>query len=247
MPYCSRCGVEVDVGVEECPLCFMRIQEDPDKPVKEPVKKKYPDEHVEQPTKRILTPKEKRIRAWEIISASLVIPFLIVTFTNLIIEKTTISWAIFPMITLVLVWLLCTFPLVFAKRPIVMIPGIAISLFGFLALVDYFDNGTIDWFSTLALPIIAIVLILSVVVVLASMKVKQKGMNIAAFILFAVGALNLVLEVIITNEVGPKATVSWSLFVLVPTYIVGGFLMYMHYRFTKDTDFKTKIKAKLQM
>ena len=246
MSYCSRCGVEVDVGVEECPLCYMKIQEDPDKPIEEPAKKKYPDEPIEQPTKRKLTPKEKRIRAWEIVSASLMIPLLIVTFTDLIITE-TISWARFPMTTLVLVWLLCTFPLVFAKRPVIMILGTTISLIGFLALIDYFDNWEINWFSTLALPIIAIVLILSIAVVIASMKVKQKGMNIAAFILFAVGALNLVLELIISWKTQSEVTVSWSLFVLVPTYIIGGFLMYLHYRFTKDTDFKTKIKAKLQM
>ncbi len=246
MPYCSRCGVEVDFGIEECPLCFMKIQKDPDKPAKEPVKKKYPDEPVEQPTRRILTPKEKRIRAWEIVSVSLMIPLLIVTFTDLIITE-TISWARFPMTTLVLVWLLCTFPLIFAKRPVIVTIGITVSLIGFLALVDYFDNWNIDWFHVLALPVIALVLFLSLGVVIASFKVKQKGMNIAAFILFAVGALNLVLEVVISNKIQPKATVSWSLFVLVPTYIVGGFLMYMHYRFTKDTDFKTKIKAKLQM
>ena len=246
MPYCSRCGVEVDVGVEKCPLCFMQIQKDPDKPIKEPVTKKYPDEPVEQPTKRVLTPREKQIRALEIISVSLMIPLLIVTFTDLIIAE-TISWARFPMTVLVLVWLLCTFPLIFAKRPVIVTIGIAISLIGFLVLVDYFDNWNIDWFYQLALPIIALVLILSVGVVIASFKVKQKGMNIAAFILFAIGALNLVLEIIITWETQSKVKVSWSLFVLVSTYIVGGFLMYLHYRFTKDTDLKMKIKTKLQM
>ncbi len=246
MPYCSRCGVEVDFGVEECPLCFLPIQEDPDRPVKEPVKKKYPDEPVEQPTKRILSPKEKRIRALEIISVSLMIPLLIVTFTDLIITE-TISWARFPMTTLVLVWLLCTFPLIFAKRPVIVTIGITISLIGFLVLVDYFDNWNIDWFHILALPIIALVLFLSVGVVIASFMVKQKGMNIAAFILFAVGILNLVLDLIIRSPPENKVNLTWSLFVLVPTFIVGGFLMYMHYRFTKDTDFKTKIKAKLQM
>ena len=125
--------------------------------------------------------------------------------------------------------------------------GITISLIGFLVLVDYFDNWNIDWFHILALPIIALVLFLSVGVVIASFMVKQKGMNIAAFILFAVGILNLVLDLIIRSPPENKVNLTWSLFVLVPTFIVGGFLMYMHYRFTKDTDFKTKIKAKFQM
>ncbi len=246
MPYCSRCGVEVDFGIEECPLCSLPIQQFPDEDQKLPSKKKYPDEPVEHPTKRILTPKEKRFKAWEIVGASIMIPFLIVTFTDLIINA-TISWARFPMISLVLAWLLCTFPLLFPKKPVIMIIGITISLLSFLVLVDYFGGWDFDWFYQVALPIIALVLFVSVLVVIASIKVKRKGMNIAAFILFAVGLINLGLDLIIMSSILGKVTVTWSLFVLVPTFIIGGFLMYMHYRFAKDTDFKMKIKAKFQM
>jgi len=242
----------VDEEVKECPLCSLPIQQFPDENVEKPSKKKYPDrtdqqvngrtfpdKEVEHPSRRILTSKEKRFRAWEIITASMLIPFLMVTFTDLIINA-TISWARFPMIALMLAWMLCTFPLLFTKRPVIMIVGIAVALISFLVLVDYFDNWTFNWIHTLALPIIALVLVLSVAVVIPSVKVKNKGMNIAAIILFAVGILNLGLDLIILR------TVSWSLFVLVPTFVVGFFLVYMHYRFTKDTDFKTKIKAKFQ-
>ncbi len=258
MPYCSKCGVEVGEEVQKCPLCNLPIQHFPEDKAEKIGKKKYPDrtdqqlngksypdKEIEKPGKRKLTRKDKRIRVWEIIGVSLLIPFLIVTFTNLIIN-TTITWAKFPMISLMLVWLLCTFPLVFPKRPVIMILGIALSLLGFLVLVDYFSDGTINWFITLALPIIPLVLVLSIGVVIPSIYVKKKGMNIAAFILFAVGLLNLGLDLIISSSHN-HITVTWSLFVLVPTFIIGGFLMYMHYRFTKDTDFKTKIKAKFQM
>lgn len=249
----------MDDDVKECPLCSLPIQQFPDETVEKPIKRKYPDrtdqqvngktypdKEIESPDKRILTPKETRIRTWEIIGVSSLIPFLIVTFTNLIIN-TTITWAKYPMISLMLVWLLCTFPLVFTKRPVIIIIGIAVSLIGFLVLVDYFDDWHINWFYRLALPIIALVLFLSVGVVIPSIKVKNKGMNIAAFILFAVGILNLGLDLIIMSTLQGRVTVTWSLFVLVPTFIIGGFLMYMHYRFTKDTDFKTKIKSKFQM
>ncbi|MCE7742859.1 MAG: zinc ribbon domain-containing protein [Candidatus Heimdallarchaeota archaeon] len=258
MPYCSKCGVEVDDDVKECPLCSLPIQQFPDETVEKPSKRKYPDrtdqqvngklypdKEIEHPSRRKLTPKEKRFKAWEVITASMLTPFLIVTFTDLIINA-TISWARFPMIALMLAWMLCTFPLLFTKRPVIMIVGIAVALISFLVLVDYFDNWMFDWIHTLALPIIALVLVLSVAVVVPSIKVKNKGMNIAAFILFAVGILNLGLDLIIMSTIQGKVTVTWSLFVLVPTFIVGGFLMYMHYRFTKDTDFKTKIKAKFQ-
>lgn len=258
MPYCSKCGVEVDDGIEKCPLCDLPIQyflEDrkektrsvyPERTDQQLNGRDYPDEEIEQPGRRVLSKRDRRIRAWEIIGVTSLIPFLIVTFTDLIINK-SITWARFPMIVLMLVWLLCTFPLVFPKKPVIMIIGITVSLLGFLVLVDYFTLWTIDWFLDLALPIIALILVLSVAVVIPSTYVKHKGMNIAAFILFAVGLLNLGLDIIIPAEGGARFSVNWSLFVLVPTGIIAGFLLYMHYRFTKDTDFKTKIKAKFQM
>jgi len=74
MPYCSKCGVEVDDGIEKCPLCDLPIQyfqEDDKKKIIKKVYpertdqqvngKDYPDEEIEQPGQRILTKRDKRI------------------------------------------------------------------------------------------------------------------------------------------------------------------------------------------
>ena len=73
---------------------------------------------------------------------------------------------------------------------------------------------------------------------------KKKGANLAAFILFGVGILNLGLDLIIMSTLQGKVTITWSLFVLVPTAIVGGFLLYLHYRFK---DLNKEVKERLQM
>jgi len=242
LPYCSRCGVEVDFGIDNCPLCSRPIQKFEDDEEIE-YKKKYPDEPVIPPTKRVLTPKQQKLRIWEILSASLLIPFLIVVFTDLIVNE-TVSWARFPMISLMLVWLLATFPLVFPKRPVINVIGLALSVMIFLILVDYFDNWQFDWFYQLALAIIALLTGTSAILVFVSTKVKQKGLNIAAFILFAIGIVNLGLDLIIMSYSRGYVTVTWSLFVLAPTVVIGGFLLYMHYRITKDTDLRDKLKRR---
>jgi hypothetical protein len=240
MPYCSKCGVEVEKGVEKCPLCQLPIngvEED------SPPPKKYPDVPVKHPEKTPLTPRQKRIRAWEIIGASLLIPFLIVVFTDLIVNE-TVSWARYPMIALLLTWMLTTFPLVFTKRPFVIITGELLSVLIFLVLVDYLHDWTVDWFYKLALPNLAVLILISSAVVILSTQAKRKGANIAAFILFGVGALNLGLDMIIMSTLRQQVSITWSLFVLVPCFIIGGFLLYLHYRFK---NLNQDIKERLQM
>ncbi|NPD89969.1 MAG: hypothetical protein HGN29_14750 [Asgard group archaeon] len=240
MPYCSKCGVEVDQGVEKCPLCQLQIngmEEDASPP------QKYPDVPVESPKKASMTPEQKRIRAWEIVGATLLIPFLIIVFTDLIANE-TVSWARFPMIALLLAWLLATFPLLFAKRPLVIIAGEVLSVLIFLVLVDYLHDWVIDWFYKLALPNLAVLILIASAVTILSTQVKRKGANIAAFILFGIGALNLGLDLIIMSTLAGKITMKWSLFVLVPCFIIGGFLLYLHYRFK---NLNQDIKERLQM
>ena len=240
MPYCSKCGVEVDPGIEKCPLCQLPINgvaEDSIPP------RKYPDIPVEHPKKTPLTHQQKRIRAWEIVSASLLIPFLIVVFTDLIVNE-TVSWARFPMIALLLTWMLSTFPLVFANKPFVIITGEVLSVLIFLVLVDYLHDWVIDWFYKLALPNLAVLILISSAVVILSTQAKRKGANIAAYILFGVGALNLGLDMIIMSTLREKISITWSLFVLVPCFIIGGFLLYLHFRFK---NLNRDIKERLQM
>ena len=239
MPYCSRCGVEVDPGVEKCPLCNTPIQKLEDiSEIK--VAKKYPDEPIEESSIKRRTEKEKRLFALEIVSISLALPFLITTFLDLIINK-SITWARFPMLGFLFIWGTVAIPLLFPKKPIILVLGEVSFVMGFLALVDYFDDWKLEWYVTYALPIVIVTILFSSLVVLASILVKKKGANIAAFILFGIGGLTFCLEIIISR------TISWSLFVLTPTVVIGLFLIYLHYRFTKDIDIKDKLKEKLQI
>ena len=240
MPYCSKCGVEVDQGVEKCPLCQLPINgmEEGAAPPQ-----KYPDVPVEHPKRPPMTTTQKRVRAWEIVGATLLIPFLIVVFTDLIVNE-TVSWARFPMIALLLAWMLATFPLLFARRPLVIISGEVLSVLIFLVLVDYLHDWVIDWFYKLALPNLAVLILIASAVTIISTQAKRKGVNIAAYILFGIGALNLGLDLIIMSSLAGTITMKWSLFVLVPCFIIGGFLLYLHFRFK---NLNQDIKERLQM
>jgi hypothetical protein len=235
MPYCSKCGVELDPGIEHCPLCGTPVQKLEEKPSK--IRRKYPDEPVDHDIPEKISGNKLRFFAWEIVTVSLLAPSLICLFINLSVEH-SITWSALPLASLALVWILTTLPLLFFKRPIVIVAGEVVTIMGFLAFIDFLNNGTIKWFYQLAVPIAIVAIIVTGVVVFASVSAKRKGINIAAYMFFGLGFLNVGLDLIITSFIKKTIALSWSVFVLIPAVIVGCFFLYLHYRIKSVVDFK---------
>jgi hypothetical protein len=240
MPYCSRCGVEVEPNKKKCPLCDTKIQELGEE--EQDYTSKYPEEVVEEERLPQRTSKQRRIISFEVISIILVMPLLITLSTNLIINK-TVTWAWYPISSLILAWFLVSFPLIFPKKPYIIVPGEVIPLTLFLLVMDYLDNQHLDWYLTLALPTLALTLVIVTAVVLGSIKAKNKGLNTAAFVLFAISGICLGLDVIISSYILGRFYMFWSLFVITPGVLIGGFLLYLHYRIIRKTDLKRKIQT----
>lgn len=241
MPYCSRCGVEVEPNKEKCPLCDTKIQELEDEEIE--YTSKYPEEVIDEEEKPKRTSKQIRIISFEIISFILLMPLLITLSTDLIINK-TMTWSWYPFSALILAWFLISIPLVFPKNPFIIVPGEVIPLTLFLLVIDYLDDPahTLNWYIDLALPTVALTLVIVTGVVIGSIKSKNKGLNIAAYVLFAISVTCLGLDLIIMSHLGIP-TPGWSLFVLTPGILVGGFLLYLHFRIIRRTDLKRKIQT----
>jgi hypothetical protein len=233
MPYCSQCGVEVDSYVDACPLCSTPLQKITHE--KDKKKPRYPDKPsvaTNNGGKGVI-----RFLAWEIVSVSLLTALLIVFLTNVIVDF-KVTWAWYPMASLVLVWLLATFPLLLNKRPLLIPVLSAAAILSFLASLDLIDNGAIDWFHKIALPIFILLLIVATAVILVGTRVKKKGFNIAAFILFGIGLVAAGLDAIINYFLYARVALSWSLFVIIPILFTAIFLLYIHYRLVKAVDLK---------
>ena len=240
MPYCSRCGVEVEPNKEKCPLCDTKIQLLEDE--EEEYTSKYPEEIAEDETLPKRTSKQRRIISFEIISIILLMPLLITLATNLIINK-TVTWAWYPFSSLILAWFLISFPLLFPKKPFIIVPGEVIPLTLFLLVMDYIDNQHLDFYLTLALPTLALTLVIVTAVVVGSLKAKTKGLNVIAFVLFAISGICLGLDMIISSYILGHFYMFWSLFVITPGILIGGFLLYLHFRIIRKTDLKRKIQT----
>ncbi|MGC9778253.1 MAG: zinc ribbon domain-containing protein [Candidatus Heimdallarchaeota archaeon] len=238
MSFCSKCGVEIEPHKTHCPLCGSPIQETDEEPVE--YTKKYPDEPALGPSKPGRTAKQRRKLIWEIASVTLIIPLLITLFTDLIINK-TVSWSLYSIASLILVWLIISMPLLFPDKLTILLIGEALPLFVFLLVIDLIDNGRIDWYLRVGLPMVALVETIIIAVVITSISVKNKGLNIASFILFGIGVICLGVDFIISSFLKQRFTVSWSLYVLASTLVIGGFLLYLHFRIIRGVDLKRKL------
>ncbi len=230
MPYCSQCGVEVEEYVDVCPLCSTPILKNNNIIDKKSLR--FPDKPVIENKTGVL-----RFLAWEIVSVSLLTAFLIVVLTNIIVNF-NITWAWYPMAAIFMVWLVATFPLLLPKRPLLIAIFSVTSIMLFLAFIDLIDNWAFDWYYDIALPIAFMLIVVTTGVIMLCLKVKKKGINIAAFILFGIGIIVLGLDLIIYFDLKKIINLTWSLFVIIPIILTAIFLLYIHYRLLKAVDIK---------
>jgi len=230
MPYCKECGVEVEAYIEICPLCSTPIYDKDIEPRKKTVN--YPDIPLVDTNKKVM-----RFFIWEIISSLLLTSFLIVVLTNFILEF-RISWAWYPMASILLVWLLTTIPLFLVKKPLLIPILVVLSITAFIGFIDFIDDFSFEWAHIIALPLSGVLIFVTTLIVIISKKVKRKGLNIAAFVMFGSAIIVLCLEGILDFAFEGEINLSWSLAVVVPLSLIGGLFLYLHYRLLKTGDIK---------
>ncbi len=233
MSYCIQCRVELEPYVDACPLCAAPVR--PERGATATKKARFPD----RPAPAAENTRRRMIRflVWEVVSIILASALAIVLLTNLIVDL-AVTWAWYPMAAMVLAWLLASFPLLLPGRPLVVSALTAGSILLFMAFIDFIDNLAVDWFLRMALPISALVILVTTGVILLSVKMKKKGFNIAAFILFGTGLLTAGLDAIITFQLERTIRLSWSVFVIIPVLFTGFFCLYIHYRLGRATNLK---------
>lgn len=233
MPFCPRCGIEVDAEVETCPLCGTEIPELEEPEWKYPYYPEYPEKPLVPP----ITARERGIIAWEVIGVTFAAISLLLLMLNLIINH-TVSWSLYPVSSLITALLLITFPIFWPRKPVVIVAGYVITVMIFLLVIDAI-NGQIDWFYQLALPIMFIVLVVTAVLVFLSSKFN-KPLSITGFVLIGISIICLGVDIYTHEIVEGYFAATWSLVVLPPLIVIGLFLIYIQYRISKKVDIKKR-------
>lgn len=231
MPYCSRCGVEVDNHVERCPLCDTPIQRFDDV---EPGERRYP---IDQPAQK--PPMSDRVRRrifWEVLTILYAIGVIVVIGSDLRVDA-AIDWSLYPTISIVLAWVYTTLFVFFRKKPAIIAAGVTLFTVAYLAAIDLI-NGRLDWFFPVGLPIFCLFALIAALVALGCLKAKVRGLNVVAFITLGIGLFCVGVEFLMSLYQTGRAHFTWSIVVVLTLVPVSIILLFLHYRLRSRYDFR---------
>jgi RNA polymerase subunit RPABC4/transcription elongation factor Spt4 len=233
MPFCSRCGVEVEPSVQECPLCQSQILEE--EKFSEAFIRNYPDSVISSVADELKAVTGKKNHLWELLSIFFLLTIISVVAIDWSFNK-GITWSFYPIIAVFSIWGSCTVALLIKKHIILLFSDVFFLLL-FLFLTDFY-SGRPRWFFPVALPIVGLIVILSCLLFFAVSRIKDIGLNIAGFFLIAVSLFCSGLENVLAFYFNGSAGFSWSLVVNFSLVPIAVFLIYFHYRFTSGKNFK---------
>jgi hypothetical protein len=228
MPYCPRCGVEVDDGVEACRLCDAPIPSSDDIPPLADAwgeaARRYPSvpEGTVRPTTRQL-----RLSIWATLSAIFLISLLVVLVANLVWTGGRITWSGYALGSIGLAWGISTVILVIFRPPWLVVLCTYPLVVAFLALVDLLDGST-GWLLPIGLPIVTSVMLSVELSTILWSTWKDRGANQLAILLVLL-ALSCLLVDLVTASAAGRSGLTWSFVVLGVIVPLSGFLFIYHY------------------
>jgi rRNA maturation protein Nop10 len=215
MSYCVNCGVELETSQKACPLCGVKVIN--------PLAPEY-EEKVTYPRYRDEFKKKDRIFWIKFISVLLAVPIITCVLSDLLVTK-YLSWSIYAISGIMLLWVLSTSPLYFKKFSTIKMLLIDISaVIIFLAVIESTTGGR-AWFVPIAFPICTYLLISSLAVIFFHRLFSLSGLGIAAAINICIGVMIPGLEILIDLYNTGIIDLFWCWFVTASTFSVAALLI----------------------
>lgn len=240
MPYCAKCGVEVDNDVKICPLCDYEIP-------------KFDSEHhitnredrtSFQPQNPYEGERGRKRRLAYIVSSAVILSATLNLFFAAWLYEETLDWAKYAIITLLAVWSMVTSFYVFKHS----IQRLIISSTTICAIYFYlWDSFSTDlnYYFRIYLPVIVFTLLFVLFFIRLLQKLKTTGLNVLSFVFLGIVAYSLILNGLFSRNTYGEFIFTWSKVVaiaLVPTAIV---FMVIHYLMPKK--YKEYFEMKLHL
>ncbi len=242
MPYCPDCGVEIDTAAV-CPLCGLpNLRAASARPAQAPADADAfsasppPLRRFFEETEALeaLSAREKRKVAWEVISVAFAISDLALALINLLLDG-RLSWSLYPVASLLYVWILTTCGLVMEERPRLRTLVAALATPLFLIALGLF-TGSPAWAFRLALPLAIFVELTVAGIVLAARNTRRQGLNIFAYVAIGAALVCLATEIFIDLFVHDAIHLGWSMVTTISLLPIAGFFTYLHYRVARETN-----------
>ena len=231
MPYCSSCGVEVDDGVDRCPLCNASIHGAHGPAADEP-RLEHPDKN-EKPR---LSPRGRRTLAWEVISILSAIAVFVVAASDLRVHM-TLGWSLYPIIAIAWGWVVSTITIFAADRRFLIAGGWVVATLALLAGTNLLGGG-LSWFVTLCLPMFALGLVVSVLLSLIVSRLHNVGLNVVSLSSIAAAVVCTGVDGVIEYYLTGSVRFSWSLIADEALLPFAAIMIFLHLRLRTRFNFR---------
>lgn len=200
MSYCVNCGVELEKGCPECPLC--------DTPVINPREKNEQEQKPAYPA-TVDIPKSVNKRYWGfVLSLIMLIPNLVlIVLDMLVLDGSVIKYVVGGF---AVAWIWFIFPLLWKKQiPVVSLGIDAIALLVYLNMFRIYgdENG---WFNSLVLPVVIALWAICNLFIFWLKKPRTKSL-ISIAVLGAINVMSFVIEICVSMFYSGKLQLTVSL------------------------------------
>jgi len=226
---CPDCQVEVVPGEQRCPLCGRSLgkQEGTVPPEKA--------ESGEDPISR-LEPGQKRRLGWELAILLLGSAFLIVLAIDFYTAR-SFTWSRYAGSALAAGAAVLSVIYFLHARFVLAGTLVFLTVSGWLFLLDLFRGG-VTWFFSLALPLLALLAGTSALTAGLLRRLKSRGLNVPGFILIILALFCMGLDLLLNRTLSGTPEITWSAIVAIALFPVTVFMLFIHYRMRKGSDFR---------
>ncbi|HOD93378.1 MAG TPA: DUF6320 domain-containing protein [Clostridia bacterium] len=197
MPYCVKCGVELDKSAKKCVLCNTEIMIEQQEGIPPYPKEKAEDTQMNTAYFAIL------------LSIILTIPNVACLVINLIYSP-GIYWMYYVFGGSLVLWMIFIFPMTMKKKkPLLHVFLIFISATLYLLLIALALSG-MRWFLTIALPLCITIMMLLFIIIFIVNKKKPGKLKTTSISLIGVIILCFVIEGTVDYFVNSIISLSWS-------------------------------------
>ncbi len=218
MKTCGACGVEVEEGMDRCPLCRAPLREGLAGLPPEEGRAAEPDVPASSVRKWL----------WEVASLLAVTAIVILSAIDLA-SGFDLSWSLYPISAVAFLWACATSAIALGRRPIALIAALAAALVAFLAVLELFTPGR-PWFLPLALPLVGVLVVVSAGTWAVVRRFRLPPLPAIAVVTLACGLAAIGADYVLNRSLRSGATVSWSLVVLACALSLSLALLLVHKR-----------------
>lgn len=211
--YCVYCGVKLQDGAGECPLCHTPVAIAPKPGTAE--KPMYSDRLPEEESHH-----GRVLAVWLVTVVMIAVCLGCLVFCLRTYQE--VSWSGYVLMSAALIWVMLLFPLLFKRfRPMIFLPIDFACLAGFLLYICE-KNGE-HWFLSFAFPVTAIACILTLLTVALFRYIRQGRLRLLGLLLILIGASFMLVEFFQHITFGTPMFV-WSLYCVCGFGALGLFL-----------------------